>query len=332
MKPLVTFKHISSKNADYGAAEEIGGYMKKIILYLLVLTCGLGLEGCLGESDKADISNIMEISGLVTEKGYIGEDLQDNLLGQTREDIIIAWGDPDGSLFGLFGDVWYLSDESNKQIVVYYDKDGVVEHILLEERYTDSSTDAEKRDLILMVMADDVLYLDTGYKREADKRPDTFEGIINSAVDRREKPTVNDQSNFGTGYGYRHGKSEGIIEVYMNDKWQVFATEKIIAGDTLILDEQLTEQSGNNKMWDRIPMVRVNGKLYYDTGRESTISGRCGNMDGEITLTVDGTEIPTEDNQSNFGSGFGYQYGADDIIEIYMNEKWIVFEYREKSE
>jgi len=55
-------------------------------------------------------------------------------------------------------------------------------------------------------------------------------------------------------------------------------------------------------------------------------------MDGEITSTVDGTEIPTEDNQSNFGSGFGYQYRADDTIEIYMNEKWFVFEYREESE
>ena len=87
-----------------------------------------------------------------------------------------------------------------------------------------------------------------------------------------------------------------------------------------------------NTMWDRIPMVRVNGKLYYDTGKESTISGRCGNMDGEITSTVDGTEIPMEDNQSNFGSGFGYQYGADDTIEIYMNNKWFVFEYRGESE
>ena len=36
--------------------------------------------------------------------------------------------------------------------------------------------------------------------------------------------------------------------------------------------------------------------------------------------------------QSNFESGFGYQYGADDTIEIYMNEKWFVFEYREESE
>ena len=94
----------------------------------------------------------------------------------------------------------------------------------------------------------------------------------------------------------------------------------------------LLEQENAHAMWDRIPMVRVNNKLYYDTGRESTLSGRCGIMDGEITSTVDGTEIPMEDNQSNFGSGFGYQYGADDTIEIYMNEKWIVFEYREKSE
>ena len=45
--------------------------------------------------------------------------------------------------------------------------------------------------------------------------------------------------------------------------------------------------------------------------------------------TVDGSEIPTKDNQSNFGTGFEYQYGADNTIEIFMNEKWIVFEQRE---
>ena len=64
----------------------------------------------------------------------------------------------------------------------------------------------------------------------------------------------------------------------------------------------LLEQT--DAMWDRIPMVRINSKLYYDTGKESTVIGRCGNMDGEITSTVDGSEIPMEDNQSNFGSGF----------------------------
>ena len=93
----------------------------------------------------------------------------------------------------------------------------------------------------------------------------------------------------------------------------------------------MSEQEEASAMWDRIPMVRVNGKLYYDTGREG-VDSDCGNMDGEITSTVDGSEIPMEDNQSNSGSGFGYQYGADDTIEVYMNEKWFVFEYRGEAE
>ena len=37
----------------------------------------------------------------------------------------------------------------------------------------------------------------------------------------------------------------------------------------------------------------------------------------------------SDSNQSNFGTGFEYQYGADNTIEIFMNEKWIVFEQRE---
>lgn len=80
--------------------------------------------------------------------------------------------------------------------------------------------------------------------------------------------------------------------------------------------------------WDKIPMVMVDGKLYYDTGKESSIEGRCGVMDGEITSSVDGSETPTADNQSNFGTGFGYQYGTDDTIELLINGKWIVFEHK----
>lgn len=82
-------------------------------------------------------------------------------------------------------------------------------------------------------------------------------------------------------------------------------------------------------VWDRIPMVRINGKLYYDTGEESGNSVRCGMADGEITSAVDGTEIPAEDGQSNFGAGFRYQYGSGDTVEVFLHEKWIVFEHRE---
>ncbi len=68
----------------------------------------------------------------------------------------------------------------------------------------------------------------------------------------------------------------------------------------------MIEQTEANAMWDRIPMVRIDGKLYYDTGRESIMDARCGTMDGEITSTVDGTGKYQQKIVSLiFGSGFG---------------------------
>ena len=82
--------------------------------------------------------------------------------------------------------------------------------------------------------------------------------------------------------------------------------------------------------WDLIPMVMVNGTLYLDTGHESTIEARCGVMDGEITSQVDGSKQPTVDDQSNFGTGYGYQYGATEgTIELFMNGKWWIFAIEE---
>ena len=87
-----------------------------------------------------------------------------------------------------------------------------------------------------------------------------------------------------------------------------------------------TQQAGTEEKWDLIPMVMINGTMYLDTGHNSTTEARCGVMDGEITSKVDGSEKPTVDNQSNFGTGYGYQYGAaEGTIEIYMNDKWRIF-------
>ncbi len=81
---------------------------------------------------------------------------------------------------------------------------------------------------------------------------------------------------------------------------------------------------------DRIPMVMADDTLYIDTGKESTVTARCGMMDGEITSTVDAAEIPSENGQSNFGSGYGWQYGESGTIEVYMNEKWWVFKAQDE--
>lgn len=74
-------------------------------------------------------------------------------------------------------------------------------------------------------------------------------------------------------------------------------------------------------------LVMVDGILYYSKGSVSTVDGRCGNMDGEITSTVSSSSEPNINDQSNFGIGFGYQY-INDTIEVLINGEWIVFERR----
>ena len=77
---------------------------------------------------------------------------------------------------------------------------------------------------------------------------------------------------------------------------------------------------------DKVPMIQVNGVLYFDTGYNSSSERKCGTMDGEITSQVSGSQIPVEDDQSNFGTGYGYQYGSiAGTIDLYMNGNWRIF-------
>ena len=82
-------------------------------------------------------------------------------------------------------------------------------------------------DLIPQVMVDGVIYVDMNTESTATERADGFDGEITSAVVQSQQPTENDQSNFGTGYGYRFGEREGTLELYMNGKWWLFATEEV---------------------------------------------------------------------------------------------------------
>ena len=46
-------------------------------------------------------------------------------------------------------------------------------------------------------------------------------------------------------------------------------------------------------------------------------------MDGTIDSVCEG-DIPAQDNQSNFGSGYNYQYGVD-TIEVSIDDEWHIF-------
>lgn len=91
------------------------------------------------------------------------------------------------------------------------------------------------------------------------------------------------------------------------------------------------------ELWDAKPSVMINGVLYGDTGKAAPYHtderpDKGGHVDGEITSSVEGHEYPTEDDQSNFGSGYFYRYGADNTIEVFFDEtdRWIIFEAYEK--
>lgn len=71
------------------------------------------------------------------------------------------------------------------------------------------------------------------------------------------------------------------------------------------------------------PCVMVDGVIYKDTGYVASIPG-CGTMDGEIVSTVAGTELPAENNQSNFGSGYEYQISSEGKIIVVIDGKLLV--------
>ena len=95
-----------------------------------------------------------------------------------------------------------------------------------ENKEINESNTAETWDLIPMVMINGELYLDTGYESTIEKRNDVIDGEIFSQVQSYEEPTENNQSNFGVGYKYQIGVSEGTVELLINGKWWIFATEE----------------------------------------------------------------------------------------------------------
>lgn len=72
-------------------------------------------------------------------------------------------------------------------------------------------------------------------------------------------------------------------------------------------------------------LLFVNGTLYKNTGRESTMDARCGTMDGAVESAVEAGQVPTEERQSNFGTGYEFQYVTNEEIDVVIDGKWMVF-------
>lgn len=89
-------------------------------------------------------------------------------------------------------------------------------------------------------------------------------------------------------------------------------------------EQESAEQTACECADDEYPrMIMVQDILYYDCTEINT-EPRCGMLDGTIDKMA--KEVPVENNQSNFGVGYGYQFGGETgIIEVCIDDEWHIF-------
>ena len=88
--------------------------------------------------------------------------------------------------------------------------------------------------------------------------------------------------------------------------------------DTIDREVEQPAKKEENNPADYPLCVMVDGIVYQDTGFHSSMIG-CGTMDGKITSAVDSTELPSQDNQSNFGTGYDYQRSVENQIIVVID-------------
>ena len=87
----------------------------------------------------------------------------------------------------------------------------------------------------------------------------------------------------------------------------------------------VTDKKNENAEKKPVRMIRTDGKLYYDSGKVSDMTPRCGNMDGNLTKAADAYEIPQNDGECNFENATGYQNATETTKEIPIDGDWVIF-------
>ncbi len=121
------------------------------------------------------------------------------------------------------------------------------------------------------------------------------------------------------------GRIKNVLKYKKPDLWVVIiagiAVIAVIAG--LMANPKHKHEA---ETWDLKPMIMVNGELYLDTGKEMPVEIDESAIIGKVKSSVDGTEKPTEDGQTNFGLvGAEYAHFEDNIV-VLINNEWVLFE------
>ena len=132
----------------------------------------------------------------------------------------------------------------------------------------------------------------------------------------------------GSPIAFGENNTEGRIKNILNYKkpslWVLIVVSIVIV--IFIIGLITNPKSDEATTWDRRPMIMVNGELYLDTGKEVPVEIDESAIIGEISSSVDQSEKPTEEGQTNFGNiGAKYAHFEDNIV-VLINNEWVLFE------
>lgn len=132
----------------------------------------------------------------------------------------------------------------------------------------------------------------------------------------------------GSPIAFGENNTEGRIKNILNYKnpslWVLIVVSIVIV--IFIIGLITNPKSDEATTWDRRPMIMVNGELYLDTGKEIPVEIDESAIIGEISSSVDQSEKPTEEGQTNFGNiGAKYAHFEDNIV-VLINNEWVLFE------
>lgn len=95
---------------------------------------------------------------------------------------------------------------------------------------------------------------------------------------------------------------------------------------TILLFTDNSSQLQETELGDRRPMVMIDGKLYYDTGKETSESIASSAIKGKISSEVAVSEIPIQNDESNFDC-VGADYAMyNDGVALKLDNRWFLFE------
>ncbi len=150
----------------------------------------------------------------------------------------------------------------------------------------------------------------------------TADGFIESNVKENEIPQNDDESNFEGKHEYQSGFGEDILLVRLEDeRYYVFTqVDETLARNTILTDSSTYD----NKEKTEERLVKIDGKLYRDTGKVNNIP-RCGMMDGFIVYTTQEKEIPQRNDEANFSGAVFYQCSSGKI-DVKVGDNFYIFE------